>query len=60
MAVLKVQSIKKYVGVSGDTKPTLTVRDAGSYFHATNTNVTSIWHGTAWVDYKSMGNDIWL
>jgi len=28
--------------------------------HATNTNVTSIWHGTAWVDYKSMGNDIWL
>jgi hypothetical protein len=48
MTLILVGSIKKYTGLSGDTKPTLTVREAGSEFYETNTRKTYIWSGTAW------------
>lgn len=49
-----------YVGLSGDSKPTLSKSDAGAIFHETDTNDLYVWTGTAWTLYKPAGGDIWL
>lgn len=46
MTVALITSIKTFVGVSGDTKPT--DAPAGSTFYETNTRTTHIYNGTAW------------
>lgn len=64
MAIEKIREIKKYTGVSGDTKHT-TLADGsavppGSKFHETNTNDTYNFVGGAWVLYKNLGGELWL
>jgi len=48
MTVL-VTRIKRYYGLSTDTKPTLAQGDAGSSFYETDTGDTYVWSGSAWV-----------
>jgi len=38
----------RYFGLSGDTKPTLTVDFAGAEFYETDTFDKFIWDGSAW------------
>ena len=51
MTVILVHNIKRYVGTSLDTKPTLANSDAGSMFHETDTNAFYIWTGSIWTGY---------
>lgn len=52
MAVKKIATIQRWVGLDADTMPT--VAPVGSTFYAHDTNLTYITHdgGTTWVQYK--------
>ena len=46
MTVVLVMTIRNFVGVSGDTKPT--DAPAGSTFYETDTRTSHVYDGTAW------------
>ena len=48
MTVVLTETIDKWTGVSGDTKPASPAY-IGSEFYETDTGATYIWNGTAWV-----------
>lgn len=48
MTVALVRDPHSYVGVSGDTKPTLVAQQAGSTFYETDTGATYVHDGSAW------------
>lgn len=48
MAVQLETVILRYIGLSGDTKPTLEAKDSGSMFYETDTGAEYIWGGAAW------------
>ncbi len=48
MAVVLIQSIKPYIGLSGDVKPTPPTPSAGSTFYETDTAQTYVYDGSAW------------
>jgi hypothetical protein len=48
MATYLVNSSTKYIGLSSDTKPTLTQADTGARFYESNTQSEYIWTGSAW------------
>jgi len=50
MTVRKIAAIKKWQGLSTDTKPTLTDADSGSTFYELNTGEAFIWSGSEWVE----------
>lgn len=54
MAVELVMTIKRWIGLSADTKPTPTAQQAGSTFYETNTGVRFIWNATEWVEDISL------
>lgn len=68
MAVKLEASIRRYVGISTDTKPTgyvegQTVRDpipAGSSFLETDTGDIWRWNGTEWTAHESIEAAEWL
>lgn len=52
MAVVKMATLTKWIGLSTDTKESVGVL-AGSRFHETDTHYDYIWDGTAWqLDYS--------
>jgi len=46
--LLKAQTVKEYVGLSSDTKPTLAARDAGATFTESDKARVYLWSGSAW------------
>jgi hypothetical protein len=49
MAVKLLVDKREFLGLAGDTKPTLTAGAAGAKFYETDTGKIFIWNGTAWV-----------
>lgn len=50
MTVVLIETKQDRIGLSSDTKPTLTLQDAGSTFYELNTGEAFIWSGTEWVE----------
>lgn len=48
MAVTLITAIKRFVGLSGDAKPSPAAGEAGSRFYETDTGNTWVWDGAAW------------
>jgi hypothetical protein len=48
MAVKLIASIKRYLGLSGDSKPTADT-PVGSTFYETDTGSTYIFDGSSWI-----------
>lgn len=48
MAVILLDAIKRYAGLSTDTKPILAAADVGSLFTETDTFRVFVWNGSAW------------
>lgn len=58
MVIKYLTKIKRYIGESGDSKPTEGV-PAGSTFHETDTNDDYIYDGSSWVQHWPAGGEIW-
>lgn len=58
MAVILEGIIKRYVGLSTDSKPTLSTLDAGSEFYETDSGNTYKWSGSAWSIIPSTASTI--
>jgi hypothetical protein len=52
MAVVLVTNIKRFIGLSSDTKPT--DAPAGSEFYERNTGARFIWDGSNWTEDISL------
>ena len=48
MAVVQTGVILRFIGLSGDAKPSPTAGQAGSKFYETDTGTTYVWDGSAW------------
>jgi len=44
----KFKTNRRFTGVSGDTKPVLTLEDVGDEFFETNTSELWVWYGDSW------------
>jgi hypothetical protein len=49
MAVKLLTDKREFLGLAGDTKPTLTTGGVGAKFYETDTGKIFIWDGAAWV-----------
>jgi len=49
VAILET-TLKRFIGLSTDTKPTLAAQDVGSTFYETDTGELHLWNGTSWVE----------
>lgn len=49
MTAYLVTTIKKFIGLSTDTKPLISI-PVGSVFYETNTGQPFIWNGNNWVE----------
>jgi len=52
MAYLE-DDIRRYVGLSSDTKPSLDTKDVGSYFFETDTGTNYIYNGSEWLRHNT-------
>ncbi len=57
MAVVLITNVKKYIGLSTDTKPTNGLK-IGSEFYETDTGQNWFWEGSNWVEDLTIINAI--